>query len=232
MTPWFSQEFDLLFQQVYQSGARVITLAGASRACGTSTLSRWLAQRLSGEHARVLLIDFDFSGSGQGLPAADWSLDGTGQAAALHQLNSHLAILPQPSSPVTRNSLRQPGLLSQAIATWKAQYDFVLCDAGTVYAANWQNLSAPAIGAVSDGALLCAAAATTPENNLLHSVRRLEQGKVVLIGTIINDMHYPNLACEITRVLNKRGRWLPQRIRQWLIQRIRCSPLLQGEYQL
>ncbi|MEJ2763094.1 hypothetical protein VV869_03845 [Photobacterium sp. MCCC 1A19761] len=232
MTPWLSQEFDLLFQQVYQSGARVITLAGASRACGTSTLCRWLAERLSGENANVLLIDFDFSGTGQGIPPAEWSLDGTGQREAIYQPNSHLAILPRPSSPATLTSLRQPQCLSQAVAAWREQYDFVLCDAGTVYVANWQNLSATAIGSASDGALLCAAAAKTPENSLFQSIKRLEQGKVTCIGTIINDLHYPTLASEITRVLNSRGSWLPRRLRQRLTERINRSPLLQGEYQL
>ncbi len=231
MKPWLSQEFDLLFQQVYQSGAQVIALTGANRECGTSTICRWLAERFSGENANVLLIDFDLSGGGQGFDKANWQLNGEGQEAAIITLNAYLSILPQPADPATLMNLRQPQLLQEAMKKWREEYDYILCDAGTVNASNWRNLPAAAIGAICDGTLLCLAASQTHENPLQQSVQQLEQANVTILGTIINDQFYPSLANEMTRVINTRISWLPESLRMWLIGKINNSPLLKGEYQ-
>ncbi|WP_087025887.1 tyrosine-protein kinase family protein [Thaumasiovibrio subtropicus] len=231
MKPWLSQEFDLLFQQIYQTEAKVITVTGANRECGTSTVCRWLAERFSGEHASVLLVDFDLSGSGQGFEKMRWQLEGEGQTEAFITLNAYLTLLPQPADPATLMHLRQPQQLNKAMTKWRQQFDYVLCDAGTVNASNWRNLPAAAIGAISDGTILCLAAAHTHENALQQSIQRLEQGNVPLIGTVINDLHYPCLAQEITRVINQRIPWLPESLRYWLVNKVNNSPLLQGEYQ-
>lgn len=231
MKPWLSVEIDQLFHKIHQLDARVITLAGASPGCGTSTQCQWLARRCAEDQQKVLLIDLDLSGSGQGYPSANWKADGSGEADALIPLTPQLDLLPRPSSQRTILDLRQPQHLNNALERWKTEYHYILCDAGTISSANWRNLPITAISSVSDASILCLAAAKTTESELLTCMKRLDQGGINLLGTLICDRHNPSLAQEIIRVLNGKARWLPGKLKQKLCRYLENSPLLQGKYQ-
>lgn len=231
MKPWLSVEFDQLYHKIHQLDVRVITLAGASSGCGASTQCQWLARRCAEDQNKVLLIDLDLSGSGQGYPASPWHSDGTGEPEALIHLAPQLDILPQPSSQRTILDLRQPQILASAIERWKKDYHYIVCDIGTISTANWQNLPITAISHHSDASILCLAAAQTTESELLTSMKKLEQGGIHLLGTLINDKHNPSLAQEIIRVLSGKARWLPNRIKRSLIRYLEHNPLLLGKYQ-
>ncbi|WP_413111322.1 cellulose synthase operon protein YhjQ/BcsQ [Thaumasiovibrio sp. DFM-14] len=231
MKPWLTQEFDVLVQQLYHSQAHVITLAGASAGCGTSTLCRWLAERFSDEHARVLLVDLDIRRDRDTQMGSNWQLDNENITRHLISLSPTLSLLPAPSSPHTQLALKQPQKLQSAITHWRDQFDYIFCDVGNVNSTNWRSLPAASVAAVSDGTVLCVAAGKTHEAELLHSVKRLTQGNASLLGTLINDRDYPTLASDISRSLNQHTRWLPAQVRRWLISKINQSALLQGEYQ-
>ncbi|OAN16809.1 hypothetical protein A3K86_09355 [Photobacterium jeanii] len=230
MKPWLSQEYDQLFQQIHQHHYRVLTLAGASPQCGTSTQAFWLAQRLSQDQSKTLLIDLDLAGSGQGYPSAQWQCDGTEQSNAKIVINEHLDILPKPPQQ-TILALRQPQSLNQAFELWREQYQYIICDVGSINTANWRNLAVASLGYASDASILCLAAGKTTESDLLASVQRLEQSNINLIGTLINDRANPTLASEIQRVMNQKARWLPQFLKRKINQYLVTNPLLQGKYQ-
>ncbi|MGF1693841.1 hypothetical protein [Photobacterium kagoshimensis] len=231
MKPWLSQEFDQLFQHIHQRHCRVITLAGASAGCGTSTQAYWLAQRLSSDQPKSLLIDLDLSGSGQGYPKADWSCQTVNFTNHITQLSDKLDLLPQPQSQQTIFELRQPQILSAAVKLWLKQYQYIICDVGNINTANWRNLAIASIGQASDGTILCIAAGKTTESDVLTSSQRLEQGNVGLIGTLINDQINPSLGEEIQRVINSKAGWLPNKMKAKINRYLATNPLLQGKYQ-
>nr|WP_086940416.1 tyrosine-protein kinase family protein [Thaumasiovibrio occultus] len=230
MNPWLSQDFDLLFQQVQQSNAKTLVLVGAHRHCGTSTFTRWLAERFANEH-KVLLIDLDMDGAGQNIPPARWRLDGEGQQQALQQVYENLTILPQPADPITILSLRQSTQLTRCLAQWQNEYDYLLFDTGTMNTSNWEQLPACALGAHCDGVILCVAAAKTTEYQLQQCSLQFSQAKVPLLGTVINDSDYPTLSSEISHTITHRCHWLPKPLKRWLLKRLANSPLLRGDYQ-
>lgn len=223
MKPWLSGEYDQLFHQLHQHNARVITLAGASSHCGTSTHCNWLARRCAEDH-KVLLIDLDLTGSGQGYSSKPWDSNGN----AVIQLTKKLDLLPRPSEAQTILELRQMTSFQQALNRWKQDYHYILCDVGTIAHGNWRNMP---INALSDATILCLAAAKTTESELLTCISKLEQNGISLLGTLINDQSNPSLAEEIIRVLNGKARWVPQRLKRKLINYLQSSPLLQGKYQ-
>jgi len=231
MKPWLSVEFDQLFHKIHQLDARFINLAGASSGCGTSTQCNWLARRCAEDQKKVLLIDLDLPGSGQGYPARHWDSDGSGESDALVHISPLLDILPQPSSQRTILNLRQPQVLIKALERWKQNYHYIICDTGTISTANWRNLPITAISHISDASILCIAAAHTTESELITSMKRLDQGGIHLLGTLISDQYNPSLAQEIIRVLNGKARWFPSRIKNKLTRYLQRSPLLQGKYQ-
>ncbi|OLQ78754.1 hypothetical protein BIT28_25875 [Photobacterium proteolyticum] len=231
MKPWLSAEYDQLFHKIHQLDARVITLAGASPGCGTSTQSMWLARRCAEDQHSVLLIDLDLSGSGQGYPSGPWQSDGTGESDVIIHLDQQLDLLPQPSVHRTILDLRQPQMLAAALERWKKNYHYIICDIGTISTANWQNLPITAISHISDASILCLAAAQTTESELLTSMTKLEQGGVRLLGTLINDKSNPSLSQEIIRVLHGKARWIPETIKRRLIHYLQHNPLLLGKYQ-
>ncbi|MCW8332058.1 hypothetical protein MD588_25015 [Photobacterium sp. SDRW27] len=231
MKPWLSVEYDQLFHKIHQIEARIITFAGASTGCGTSTQCNWLARRCAEDQHKVLLIDLDLSGAGQGYPAAAWGSDGSGESEAIVHLTPLLDLLPQPKSQRTILDLRQPQILINALERWKKDYHYILCDTGTISTANWRNLPITSISHVSDASILCLAAAKTTESELLTCMNKLDQGGVTLLGTLISDRHNPCLAQEISRVLNGKARWIPNRIKQKLNYYLENNPLLQGKYQ-
>ena len=230
MKPWLSGEYDQLFHQIHQQNARVITLAGASSQCGTSTHSHWLARRCAEDH-KVLLVDLDLAGAGQGYAAKAWNSNGEGEASSLIQLTEQLTLLPRPSEERTILDLRQPDSFKRALERWKQDYHYVLCDVGTMTHTNWRNLPINAISHASDATILCLAAAKTTESELLTCISKLEQNGISLLGTLINDQSNPSLAEEIIRVLNGKANWIPRSIKHRLIDFLQASPLLQGKYQ-
>ncbi|AJR07340.1 hypothetical protein C9J03_04135 [Photobacterium gaetbulicola] len=230
MKPWLSGEYEQLFHQIHRHHARVITLAGASSQCGTSTHCNWLARRCAEDH-KVLLIDLDLTGSGQGCTAKPWHSNGQGEAEAMLQLTEQLTLLPRPRDEKTVLDLRQPDSFCQAIERWKQRYHYILCDVGTLTQTNWRNLPIGTISHASDATILCLAAAKTTESELLTCIHKLDQNDVSLLGTLVNDQYNPSLAEEIIRVLNGKARWLPQSLKCLLIDYLQNSPLLQGKYQ-
>ncbi|WP_299016419.1 hypothetical protein [uncultured Photobacterium sp.] len=231
MKPWLSVEYDQLFHQIHQLEARVITFAGASSGCGTSTHCNWLARRCAEEQNKVLLIDLDLGGSGQGFPAKSWMCDGNGESEALIHITDQLDVLPRPSHERTILDLRQRQLLLKTLERWKQDYHYIFCDAGTMSNTNWRNLPITAISHASDATILCLAAAKTTESELLTCMKKIEQSGISLFGTLINDQNNPSLANEIIRVLNGKARWLPNKLKHKLIDYLDTSPLLQGKYQ-
>ncbi|ELR64129.1 Putative protein SypD [Photobacterium marinum] len=231
MKPWLSGEYDQLFHQIHQIEARIISFTGSSDGCGTSTMCNWLARRCAEDQQKVLLIDLDLSGFGQGFPAKSWQSDGNGEAEALIHINSQLDILPRPSRERTILDLRQPQILTKALERWKQNYHYIICDVGTMTNTNWRNLPVSAISHASDATILCVAAAKTKESELLTCMKKLEQNGITLLGTLINDQINPSLADEIIRVLKGKARWLPNQLKQRLIRYLDNSPLLQGKYQ-
>ena len=230
MKPWLSGEYDQLFHQIHQRSARVITLAGASNQCGTSTHCNWLARRCAEDH-KVLLVDLDLSGSGQDYTAKPWHCNGEGEAEAMVTLTEQLTLLPQPSEERTILDLRQPHSFHHALERWKQDYHYILCDVGTMTQTNWRNLPINALSHASDATILCLAAAQTTESELLTCIGKLEQNGIPLLGTLINDQVNPSLADEIIRVLTTKARWLPSSIKQKVIDYLQASALLQGKYQ-
>ncbi|KXI23020.1 P-loop NTPase family protein [Photobacterium sanguinicancri] len=231
MKPWLSQEFDQLFQQIHQRQCRIITFAGASSGCGTSTQAYWLAQRLSADQPKTLLIDLDLAGSGQGYPKADWSCQAADFSKHIRVLSEELDLLPQPQSQQTILELRQPQILAAAVKQWLDDYQYIICDVGNINTANWRNLAIASISHASNGTILCIAAGKTTESEVLASVQRLEQGNVDLIGTLINDQINPTLAEEIRRVMENKAKWLPKIMKQQIRNYLQTNPLLQGKYQ-
>ncbi|MCQ1059920.1 hypothetical protein ACQKPX_22380 [Photobacterium sp. DNB23_23_1] len=230
MKPWLSGEYDQLFHQIHQRNARVITLAGASSQCGTSTHCNWLARRCAEDH-KVLLVDLDLAGSGQGYSSRPWCSNGEGESEAILQLTEQLDLLPRPSKEQTILELRQPNTFQQALERWKQDYHYILCDVGTMTNTNWRNLPINALSHASDATILCLAAAQTTESELLTCVSKLEQNGITLLGTLINDKTNPSLAEEIIRVLNGKARWIPLSLKRKLVDYLQSSPLLQGKYQ-
>jgi Mrp family chromosome partitioning ATPase len=231
MKPWLSQEYDQLFQQIHQQEAQVISFTGASPQCGSSTMCYWLARRCAEDNNKVLLIDLDLSGSGQGNHTTDWETNGSGEMDAIIHKTSQLDILPPPKNQETTMALRQPQILLNTIQRWQQTYHYIIFDAGTVSAANWRNLPAANICHASDAAILCIAAAKTTESEVLTSIDRLKQGGVNLLGCIVNDQHNPSLACEILRILDTKASWLPKKIKIGLTHYLNQNSMLQGKYQ-
>ncbi|PSW19163.1 hypothetical protein C9I98_12375 [Photobacterium sanctipauli] len=231
MKPWLSDEYDQLFHQIHQRSTRVITLSGASGQCGTSTHCYWLARRCAEDQHKVLLVDLDQSGTGQGMAAQPWHSDGRGETEALVHITEQLAVLPRPSHERTILDLRQPQLLFKALERWKSDYHYILCDVGTMTHTNWRNLPISAISHASDTNILCLAAGKTTESELLACVNKFEQNGIPLLGTLINDKSNPSLADEIARVLAGKARWIPTRIKAKLLDILNNNPLLQGKYQ-
>lgn len=231
MNPWLSQEYDQLFQQIHQQEARVISFTGASPQCGSSTMCYWLARRCAEDNNKVLLIDLDLSGSGQGNNPAEWGTDGSGEMDAIIHKTSQLDILPCPNNQETTMALRQPQTLLSTIQRWQQTYHYIIFDAGTITAANWRNLPAANICHASDAAILCIAAAKTTESEILTSIDRLRQGGVNLLGSIVNDQKNPSLACEMLRILDTKAPWLPHKIKKALTQYLNHNSMLQGKYQ-
>lgn len=230
MKPWLSQEFDALFQQIHISGAKVIALAGASKGCGSSTMTLWLAKRCTSGGKKTLIVDFDLSGSGQGYPKALWHPDGAGEENAKISIEPNIDLLPQSAQSTTLITFRQPEALHQALERWKRDYDFVICDAGTITHSNWRNLPASSIGSASDATILCIGSTQTNENELLTSIHKLEQSGAVLLGTVINDRNNPSLSAEITRVLNSKGTLIPHRLRKKISDWLNNNTVLRGDY--
>ncbi|MGF1878895.1 CpsD/CapB family tyrosine-protein kinase [Photobacterium frigidiphilum] len=231
MKPWLSQEYDQLFQQIHQQEARVISFTGASPQCGSSTMCYWLARRCAEDNNKVLLIDLDLSGLGQGNHTADWETNGSGEIDAIIHKTTQLDILPSPKNQETTMALRQPQTLLNTIQRWQQTYHYIIFDAGTISAANWRNLPAANICHASDAAILCIAAAKTTESEVLTSIDRLKQGGVNLLGCIVNDQHNPSLAYEILRILDTKASWLPKKIKIGLTHYLNQNSMLQGKYQ-
>ncbi|PSV12593.1 hypothetical protein [Photobacterium leiognathi] len=231
MKPWLSEEMEHLFQQIHQLQLRIICISSCNQKCGSSTMSYWLAERCSENQTKVLLIDLDLSGSGQGYEAIHWETENKSKEQPLIKKHQYLDILAQPEDQSTVLTLRQPHKLRYQLQYWQQHYHYIICDTGNINTANWRNLPAVNIANASDGILLCLSAAKTTESQLLTSIAKLEKSNCNIIGIIINDQFNPTLAQRLLKSMNSKAWWLPEKIRNKITAMINKSQLLQGKYQ-
>ncbi len=230
MKPWLIEEIDVLYQQIYQLGLHSITIAGASKHCGSSTLSLWLAQRCANYESNVLLIDFDQHNTDKKYPPQPWFIDGKGQEEAIIIRENNVAFLPISNQTITLNALRQPDILRKSLQKWQTEYNYIICDIGTLSNTSWQQHATLSIISVCDGCVLTVSGARTNEHEVLTALSKLKNNGGQIIGLIMNNHHNLSLAEDLIHRLEKNYRWMPKRLKLKIIKWLKNSHLLNGGY--
>lgn len=220
---------DQVHRDVKDSGLTSIAVTGVARDVGATTVAVELAERLAHAGVSTLLVEMDVLNprfpQRFNIAPAEWWPGDPGQMSEIRAVSSSLHVLAAPDIGGAHVTFRERSGLMAAVGEWKGAYQTVILDCPPINDPDPDQLRGEVLASVTDGAILVVKAGQTTEADLLNAVKALDQRNAPVVGIILNDADNPPLRDELTRQIDKLGRFSPP-VARWLRSLVERSTLL------
>ena len=195
------------FYQIQRQGLKSLAITATRREEGVSTFSYALARRAAATGIKVLLIDFNIPHPGQtkklALQRTYWMPQKNFKAQKITPLsNTNLSFLSAPSNLKDQWAFQDQKSIRAMLEDLEREYDLIIADMPSILEPD-SNLQTEIMCAAFEKTLLMVLSSHTVETEISKVKLLLDEAKVPLLGTIMNDPYTPSLVEEILRQLDK-----------------------------
>ncbi|MDA0147604.1 chromosome partitioning protein ParA [Vibrio sp. LaRot3] len=235
MMPATHTEIEQIFLAAEAKQCRSLCVTACDSGDGVTSVATALTERYLLAGRSVLLVDLNLFNSGFNDLAIDLESDSenhtfghpSAKVTWLEQQSSKQVFtgIATPSTPSELVQYSDPQCLAKYIEDWLQSYDRIVIDTSPLLKVNRGNIPAQAVAQACQFVLLVVLATHTTHNQLEQAKQLLEAHQTHLIGSVLNSVHQPTLASEISRQI-KRLPLVPNRIKQKWIDKLHQMPLL------
>lgn len=195
-------------------GLRILAVTSAEPGEGVTTVALALARRAGASGERALLVETNLFRPSMAerigmTKRVRWTVAPQSSLDAIIAFpEQNLGILPAPIG-LSADELLQfadARAWAELFATWREQYDVIICDCSSINRKNRGNIDVSALCEAGAAPIMVVLSGKTQSPQLAQAVADLTEGNISIAGTVLNKRYDPPLYQEMLRDVD----WLAQ----------------------